>query len=225
MYKYEMHCHTAEASKCGHATGAEMADFYKSMGYSGLVISDHFFNGNCAVPSDLAWEERVELFYKGYEAAKKRGDEIGLSVYFAWENSYSGTDFLVYGLDKDWLLAHEYCDLLPAKKHIELAHKSGGFVVQAHPFRERGYIEMIRLLPRDVDAVEAINAANADIANEMAELYADKYGLLKTCGTDNHHGKGARLTALELDFEAKSMDEIIDAIKHNKHKNSLIKLD
>ena len=46
MYKYEMHCHTAEGSKCGRATGAEMADFYKSMGYSGLVISDHFFNGN-----------------------------------------------------------------------------------------------------------------------------------------------------------------------------------
>ena len=224
MYKYEMHCHTAESSKCGVATGAEMADFYKSMGYSGLVISDHFFNGNCAVPSNLPWSERVELFFAGYEAAKKRGDEIGLSVFFAWENSYSGTDFIVYGLGKEWLLAHEYCDLLPAKKHIEIARNSGGFVVQAHPFRERGYIEMIRLMPRDVDAVEAINAANADIANEMAEIYADKYGLIKTCGTDNHHGKGAKLTALELDFEAKSIEELIDAIKQNKHKNSIVNL-
>ena len=225
MFKYEMHCHTAESSKCGKATGAEMADFYKSMGYSGLVISDHFFNGNCAVPSNLPWEERVELFCAGFDAAKKRGDEIGLSVFFAWENSYSGTDFLVYGLGKEWLLTHEYCDLLPAKKHIEIAKKSGGFVVQAHPFRERDYIEMIRLMPRDVDAVEAINAANSDIANEMAEIYADKYGLIKTCGTDNHHGRGAKLSALELDFEAKSMNELIDAIKQNKHKISLVSLD
>ena len=225
MYKYEMHCHTSEASKCGRASGTEMADFYKSMGYSGLVISDHFFNGNCAVPSDLPWEERVELFCAGYEAAQKRGDEIGLSVFFAWENSYAGTDFIVYGLNKEWLLTHEYCDLLPAKKHIELARNGGGFVIQAHPFRERGYIDMIRLMPRNVDAVEAINAANSDFENEMAELYADKYGLIKTCGTDNHHGRGTRLSAVELDFEAKSMAEIIDAIKHNRHKNSLIKLD
>ena len=225
MYKYEMHCHTSESSKCGKATGAEMAEFYKSMGYSGLVISDHFFNGNCAVPSDLPWEERVNLFCAGYESAKKRGDEIGLSVFFAWESSYHGTDFLVYGLDKEWLLAHEYCDLLPAKKHMEIVRKSGGFAVQAHPFRERGYIEMIRLMPRDVDAVEAINAANSDLENEMAVLYADKYGLIKTCGTDNHHGRGARISALELDFEAKSMDEIIDAVKHNKHRILLTELD
>ena len=172
----------------------------------------------------MPWEERIELFCAGFEAAKKRGDEIGINVFFAWENSYAGTDILTYGLGKEWLLSHEYCDLLPAKKYIEIAKKSGGFVVQAHPFRERDYIEMIRLMPRDVDAVETINAANSDSENEMAELYAEKYGLIGICGTDNHHGRGKRLSALELDFEAKGMDDIIGAIKANKHKLSLVNL-
>lgn len=225
MHKYEMHCHTKESSKCGKLSGTDMADFYKNMGYSGLVISDHFFNGNCTVPKDLPWEERIELFYKGYEFAKKRGDEIGISVFFAWENSYGGTDFLTYGLGKDWLLANRYCDLLPAKKYIELVKCDGGYIVQAHPFREAGYIDMIRLMPRDVDAVETINASNTDLANEMADFYADKYGLKKTCGTDNHAGRCARLSALELDFEAKSIQEIILAVKNGKHKNALYSLE
>lgn len=225
LYKYEMHCHTSEVSKCGKISGAEMADFYKNMGYSGIVVTDHFLNGNTTVQRKMPWEERIDLYCKGYEAAKKRGSEIGLSVFFGWENSYGGTDFITYGLNKNWLIEHKYCDLLPAKEYLELARSSGGYVVQAHPFREAGYIDMIRLMPRDVDAVETVNANRTDFENDMADYYADSYGLLKTCGSDNHIGKQARIAALELDFEAKSIDEIISAIKENRHKIELYNLE
>lgn len=225
MYKYEMHCHTSECSKCGRASGAQMADFYKEMGYTGLVISDHFFNGNTSIPRDLPWEERVNLFFKGYEAAKARGEEIGLDVFFAWENSYGGTDFLVYGLDREWLLAHPYCDLLPVKQFLRLVKDSGGYSVHAHPYREADYIDMIRLLPRDVDAVETLNACRSDFENEMADIYATKYNLPKLCGSDNHCGKIARLAALELDVRAESINDIIDSVKNGEYKISLNKLD
>ena len=225
MYKYEMHCHTQEGSRCGHLGGAEMVDFYKSMGYTGLVISDHFFNGNTTVPKDLPWEERVNLFFNGYETAKARGDEVGLDVFFAWENSYAGNDFLTYGLGREWLLKHPYCDALPVKQFLRLVRESGGYSVHAHPYRESGYIEMIRLLPREVDAVETINACRTDFENEMADIYATKYNLAKICGTDNHVGKRERLAALELEFRAKSLDDIILAIKEGKHKISLYNLD
>lgn len=225
VYKYEMHCHTSEVSKCGKISGADLADFYKNMGYSGIVVTDHFLNGNTTVPRKMHWEERIDLYCKGYEAAKKRGSEIGLSVFFGWESSYGGTDFITYGLDKKWLIEHKYCDLLPAKEYLELARSSGGYVVQAHPFREAGYIDMIRLMPRDVDAVETANANRTDFENNMADYYADSYGLLKTCGSDNHIGKQARIAALELDFEAKSIDEIISAIKENRHKIELYNLE
>jgi len=222
MYKYEMHCHTKECSKCGKLSGAEMADFYKSMGYTGLVISDHFFNGNTAVPKDLPWEERIDLFFTGYSEAKKRGDQIGLDVFFAWENSYGGTDFLTYGLDKKWLLEHPYCDLLPVKQYLRLVKDSGGYSVQAHPYREAGYIDMIRLLPRDVDAVETVNACCNELANKMADIYATEYNITKLCGSDNHIGKLEKITALELDFKAKSVCDIISAVKDGKYKISLL---
>lgn len=198
-----------------------MAEFYKSIGYTGIVITDHFFNGNCAVPKDLEWEERINLFCKGYEAAKARGDEIGLDVFFAWENSYHGNDFLTYGLDREWLLAHPYCDLLPLKTYLQLVKESGGYSVQAHPFRRADYIEMIRLLPFEVDAVEAINAACSDLENKIADFYASHYKLPKFCGSDNHIGMRDRYAALELDFKAKSVDDIISAVKAGKHKVSL----
>ena len=224
MYKYEMHCHTSESSGCGKVSGAEMAEIYKDIGYSGLIITDHFFNGNTAVPKKLPWEERINLFCRGFEEAKKRGEEIGLSVFFAWENSYRGTDFVTYGLNKEWLLRNKYCDLLPAKQYIELARSDGGYVVQAHPYREAGYIDMIRLLPRDVDAVETINACCNDFENAMADFYAENYQITKICGTDNHTGRRERMTALEFDFEAKSVKEIISAIKAGKHTISLYDL-
>ena len=34
------------------------------------------------------------------------GDEIGLQVFFGWEETFDGQDFLIYGLDKEWMLKH-----------------------------------------------------------------------------------------------------------------------
>ena len=68
-YLYETHMHTAEASACATGTGAEMVRAYAEFGYSGVIITDHFFNGNTSIPEYLPWEKRIELFCKGYENA------------------------------------------------------------------------------------------------------------------------------------------------------------
>lgn len=223
MYKYEMHCHTTETSNCSHISGAQLADFYKSAGYDGIVVTDHFFNGNCAVPRALPWKNRVELFARGYKNAKKRGDEIGLDVFFGWEFTYvDGTDFLTYGLDEDWLIKHKDCDKMRITDYCDLVHESGGYVVQAHPFREDDYIEMIRLLPRHVDAVETLNAGRRDFENLMADHYADSYGLKKFCGTDNHWGMRDRLAVLSLDFRAGSAADILKAVVDGKCEITLV---
>jgi len=224
MFKYEMHCHTSEVSNCSHISGAELAEFCKSAGYDGVVITDHFFNGNCAVPRALPWKTRVNLFVKGYENAKKRGDEIGIDIFSGWEFTYvDGTDFLTYGLDKEWLLENRDCDKMRITDYCDLVHRSGGFVVQAHPFREDDYIEMIRLLPRHVDAVETLNAGRTDFQNRMADQYADNYCLKKLCGTDNHWGMRDRLAVLETDFKAKSASEILKAVVEDRCKIKLVK--
>ena len=42
-YLYETHMHTSEASACAGSTGAQMARAYKEAGYTGIIVTDHFF--------------------------------------------------------------------------------------------------------------------------------------------------------------------------------------
>lgn len=53
------HAHTSQVSRCAKIEGKELARYYKSIGYTGLIVTDHFFNGNTIVPADLPWEERM----------------------------------------------------------------------------------------------------------------------------------------------------------------------
>ena len=69
-YIYETHLHTSTASACGKSKGNEYISLYKELGFSGIFVTDHFFNGNCGVPENLSWKERINLFCKGYEEAK-----------------------------------------------------------------------------------------------------------------------------------------------------------
>ena len=198
-YKYETHMHTSEGSACGKSTAAEMVRSYKEQGYTGIFVTDHFFNGNCAVDRSLNWEEKIDLFCRGYENAKAEGERIGLQVFFGFEYGVNAADFLVYNLDKDWLLAHPDIDKMDAREAFRLMHQDGGFIVHAHPFRERDYINHIKLFPRDVDGVEVYNGAqkNDDYMNDRGKLYAMMYELPQTAGSDSHSIKDGFRCAFE----------------------------
>lgn len=190
MYKYETHLHTCEGSACSSAPADEMARAHKAAGYDGIFVTNHWFNGNCSVPRDLPWEERVDRYCEGYEIAKRVGDEIGLKVFFGIEYCVNQADLLIYGLEKDWLKENEQLIMhTDEREFFRTVRALGAFIVHAHPFRSDPYIHHISLYPYDVDAVEVINGShNPDnFYNHRAELYADMYGLPKTGGSDTHH--------------------------------------
>ena len=58
MYKYETHLHTCEASACASAKGEEQARRYKELGYDGIIVTDHFFNGNTSSAPATAMPRR-----------------------------------------------------------------------------------------------------------------------------------------------------------------------
>lgn len=186
MYRYETHLHTCQASACGRSPGAEHIPYYKALGYDGVFITDHFFGGNCAVPRHLPWEERITLFCEGYADAKRAGDREGLKVFFAWEETKDGDDYLIYGLTPEWLLAHPEIEGCTRKRQLELVHEAGGCVIQAHPFRQRDYIRRILLGLDYADGVEVANAGNRPEDDVAAWRYAQDYNLYMTCGSDNH---------------------------------------
>lgn len=188
MYKYDTHIHTSQASACASGTGKEIARAYYDKGYTGIFITDHFFNGNTSIEKKLSWKDRVNCFCSGYEDAKEEGDKIGLDVFFGFEYAVEGADFLVYNLDKQWLLEHENIDRLNPVNAFNIIRSDGGFVVQAHPFRERYYISHIKLCPDWIDAVEVHNGSHGKNSefDKRARWFADSYGLPVTAGSDTH---------------------------------------
>ena len=173
LYKYETHCHTSQVSRCAKSTGAEMARKYKEIGYTGIIVTDHFFNGNCAVPKDLPWKERIDMYYAGYEDAKAEGDKIGLQVFFGLEWTYHGIDFLTFGVGKEFLYAHPEIETMQPAPYIDLVHEAGGYVIHAHPFREAHYIHEFILAPYQEDAVEVYNTSTANV--EDSTIRDDAY--------------------------------------------------
>ena len=213
MYRYETHLHTAPVSKCARASVRESLEFYKSIGYDGVFITNHFIDGNINADRNLPYEDLIKFYCSDYEEAVRLAPEIGIKAFFGVELSYGGTDFLVYGLDKAWYLSHPEIREMKKSEELKFFMDSGALVIQAHPFREAAYIDHIRLFPRYVHGVEVINACRTDFENRLALQFADNYGLLHFAGTDNHVAGGRnRLAGMESERPIMSEKDFVDRV-------------
>ena len=214
MYRYETHLHTFPVSKCARAQTRETLEFYKNEGYAGVFITNHFIDGNINIDRSLPYEERIEFYFSTHKEAKMIGEEIGISVFFGIESSYRGTDFLIYGLGKEWFLEHPEIEEMKKSDFLKLAADSGALIIQAHPYREAPYIDHIRLFPRHVHGIEIINACRKDEENEIAKIYAEHYGLLKFAGSDNHRASAQKkLAGVCSDEPICSVEDFIEKVK------------
>ena len=207
--------HTLPVSKCARQGVRQNLEFYASLGYDGIFITNHFLDGNINIDKSLPYEEQLEFYFSDYYEALKLSKEIGIKVFLGIEISYRGTDFLIYGLDKEWFLAHP--EIMDMKKSDELAFliENGALVIQAHPYREDRHINHIRLFPRCVHGVEVINASRPDFENAMADAYANAYQLLKIAGSDNHAGNNAkRLAGIETASPLLDEQDFISRVKN-----------
>lgn len=185
-YIYETHLHTNVGSKCGKSSPEDYIKPYKDIGYTGIIVTDHFFNGNCAVDRSLPWREQVDIYVSGYERAYEAGLKENFDVFFGFETRLGNDEYLVYGLDKQWLYEHPEIVTATRVEQYRLVREGGGAVVQAHPYRERGYQDGIDLYPWCADAAEAYNLGNSQFEDRRALAYAKRLGLCVTAGSDIH---------------------------------------
>ena len=147
MYKYETHLHTSPVSACAAASIRQQMEFYKSKGYDGIFVTNHFIDGNiCHEIRNKSYAERIEFFFSDYEEGKKLEKEIGIKVFYGLETAGAG-EFLVYGLDKQWFLDHPEIEGMKKSAQLKLYMDNGALIVNAHPFREASYIDHIELFP------------------------------------------------------------------------------
>ena len=220
MYLYETHVHTAPLSACARVGIRETLEFYKSAGYAGVFLTDHFIDGNIAHElRELSYEERIKAYFSAVKEGRAIGREIGLSVFEGFEMSYKGTDFLVYGIGEEWCLSHPDMDKMKKTDLLKMLMEDGALIIQAHPYREAGYIDHIRLFPRCIHGTEVYNARRTAFENTLAEQYCENYGLIRFAGTDNHTGGGSfPYGGMATDAPIHSEREFIDAVLLGKAK-------
>lgn len=194
-YLYETHLHTSQASACARYTGADMARAAKEYGYTGIIVTDHNWGGNTCIDRSLPWSEWIEAYCSGYRDAKNVGDKLGLDVFFGMEAGFNGTEFLLYGIDEEWLKANPAVGSAGVEELYCMMQKAGAMMIHAHPFREEYYIPEVRLFPEFIDGVEGINATHSNPKSTghnnpsydtQAIAYAAKYNFPLTAGSDIH---------------------------------------
>jgi len=222
-FLYETHVHSSQCSLCGLSSSEEMVYTYHKAGYDGLVLTDHFIFGNTSVDRDLPWEERAACYYQAYLDAKKAAEGLDFDVIFGIEHAYGdGKEMLIYGVELDFLLANPDIPEITIDELVDRVHSVGGVVIQAHPYRDRYYVNMA-VGPRDdiVDGVEVYNAGNLPGENVQAlELTERMGGCIITSGgdvhcadDDNRVGKAGVL----LPFRAHDSYEFAQALKRREH--------
>lgn len=209
--------HTSEVSACAISTAKEQVRAYKGNGYTGIIVTDHFINGNSTVPRRMTWNDKMKAFFSGYEAALAEGEKIGLDVFFGLEFSIRGSDFLTYGLNPSFFTAHPGMENLTAEAYSGLVHKNGGYIAQAHPFRDSWYIEYkFPVAPELLDGVEIYNASMPAKTNAKALAFAKKHNLPKQSGSDSHSTDFYPLSGVILEKKAENISDIINALRESR---------
>lgn len=216
-YKYQMHCHTSPCSKCAPITPQELIDSLAAGGYNGCVITNHFFCGNSGIERDLPWNDFVGEYEKNYLECKKIAQKHDIDVIFAIEEHlFDGLEILCYGITPQFLYDRPE---LRGNRSIEAwsnaLREFGALCIQAHPFRDRNYINNPRLLPLEyIDGIEVFNACNNPEANVQAEKVAAEHPeWILTSGGDSHLPESACWGGIETNTRITNEKTLLNVLK------------
>ncbi len=218
-YKTELHCHSAGVSACAHISPAELAEKYIAAGYTTVVLTNHLSLSTFA-PNNYHgtydWQEKMDFFLAGYHALREAaGDRLNVLLGGEFRLfKHEATDFLVYGLTEAFLRTHP--DILRTGFSIfsQRVRAAGLFVVQAHPFRKN----MMMTDPKLLDAIEAYNGNKRHPSrNDFAELWADRFGMRKTSGSDVHRPEDDACAGIRTETPITSNEELLETLRSGNY--------
>lgn len=215
MFKTELHCHSLDISECARVSVEDIVKKFTDAGYTTLVLANHLNYGTMKHHNCASWEEFVEKFYGAYEKLKECA-KGRLNILFGAELRFNQNinDYLLFGITKKFLLENEgIFDLKPESFH-KIAMENGVLFVQAHPFRNG----MTVVTPCHLDGVEVFNGHKGhDSRNDVAMAWAEKFGLIKTSGTDFHYNDVPANAGILTEYKITSMDQLVKTLKEGTY--------
>lgn len=218
-YKTELHLHNSEVSNCGKVPSRDSAEIYVAHGYSTIVVTNHMskftYKNKKFDHSALPWKEKCDFFMSGYhamvEAAAGR-----FNVLFGMElrSNTNDNDYLIYGMTEDFMRSCPEMMDIPIKQLVPMVREAGMLFFQAHPFRNNIKITDPALL----DGIEIYNGhPGHDSRNEIAELWAKKFNLLTSSGTDFHDPDHIPVGGIETDFPITSNAILLKTLREGDY--------
>ena len=219
IYKYEMHVHTRPCSG-GGADIREHIDDLINKGYSGMVVTNHFYNGDNRLDKNLPWEEFVDAYRQDYLYGLEYSQKVDFDLLFGLEEHVGGgQEILIYGITAELIATHPELKMASAEKIAEIVHLAGGLIYQAHPYRARHYVS--RPFPLDcldkLDGIEVYNAANEPEWNESAQNLANELGIACIAGSDGHKAGSAGRAGIAARERIRSNDDLVRILKSKKY--------
>ncbi len=206
-YKYELHCHTKEVSRCSQVPVKETIQMYKDAGYSGIVITDHYSPMTFPLKSLFCPQKDADYYLKGYREAKKYETD-DFTVLLGMELRYYATinDYLVYGITEDFIKNSGNLMKLYPKKFYELAKKNNLIVLQAHPFRDL----IKRINPELLDGAEVYNGKATPEQNKLSLEWFNKEKMqIKVSGSDFHRPQQFAKGGIITNEQIKTNDDLL----------------
>lgn len=216
MFKTELHCHTKDASGCSNMSAEETVERYLEYGYSTIVLTNHF-GAFATMMEQSQWLEHCAKTYRAYDNMLMAADgRINVLLGMEARFEQNGNDYLVYGgFDREFLESYGGALLkLGIRDFSVLIHERGGFISQAHPFRYNSVVTQ----PGYVDGIEVFNGHfKHDSHNDIADAWAEKYGKIKTSGSDHHDHDHYPDGGIVTDEPITSIDELISTLRSGKY--------
>lgn len=214
-YKYQIHTHTAPNSKCASTLPSELAKALHDAGFSGCVITNHFYHGNTGISRELCWEDFVRAYERDYIECKAEGEKYGLDIIFGVEEGIGGpNEILCYGLTPKMLYDHP--ELLDGGAEIwcRVLHELGVVIIQAHPFRGP-----CTPLPLDlIDGIEVYNHSHNQEYNDAAQRFAEEHpGLILTSGGDTHDPHNVPFAGIATDTRIRDGRDLCEVLRSGKY--------
>jgi predicted metal-dependent phosphoesterase TrpH len=215
MFKTELHCHSNDVSECARVDVDTIMKRYLEGGYSTLVLTNHFNETTSNRWGCQSWDEFIDRIMLGYNKLKEASNgriEILLGIELRFTQNVN--DYLVFGITESFLREHEYIYKMTPESFSALARENGLLFIQAHPFRN----SMTVINPKYLDGVEVFNGHfGHDSRNEIANMWAEKFGLIKTSGTDFHYADVPTNAGILTEKKITSMEMLVDILKSGKY--------
>ncbi len=241
-FKTELHCHTKSVSHCAHDEPEHLVETYLAAGYTTIVVTDHLSDFTFKymsqigrdegeyryLPADFdrtifdrsdageaTWDDKISFLMAGPAFLRKVADGR-LTVLLGAELRLpdSANDYLLYGVTEEFLRANPDLNKCSVKQASLTCRASGVLMIQAHPFRNRMKI----VEPDYLDGIEIYNGAhNHDSRNDFAEMWARRYNMIVTSGSDYHDDYHSPDAGILTEAPIRTSEELLSVLRSGNY--------